>query len=123
MNVEITSASRKEQRTGDVAAAVFVISQDDIRRSGMTSIPDVLRLAPGVDVAQINANKWAVSIRGFNGLYADKLLVLIDGRTVYNRIFSGVFWDAEDLMLDDVDRIEVIRGPGATIWERTPSTA
>ena len=116
MNIEITSASRKEQRAGDVAAAVFVITQDDIRRSGMTSIPDLLRLAPGVEVAQINSNKWAVSVRGFNGLYANKLLVLVDGRTIYNRIFSGVFWDTEDLVIDDIDRIEVIRGPGAAIW-------
>ena len=116
MNLEITSASRKEQRVADVAAAVFVITHDDIVRSGMTTIPDVLRMAPGVDVAQINSNKWAVSIRGFNGLYANKLLVLIDGRSVYSRIFSGVLWDAEDVMLDDVDRIEVIRGPGAAIW-------
>ena len=116
LNIEITSASRKEQRAADVAAAVFVITHDDIRRSGMTTIPDLLRLAPGVDVAQINSNKWAVSVRGFNALYANKLLVLIDGRSVYNRIFSGVLWDAEDLMLDDIDRIEVIRGPGAAIW-------
>jgi iron complex outermembrane receptor protein len=116
MNIEITSASRKEQRAGDVAAAVFVITQDDIRRSGMTTIPDLLRLAPGVEVAQINSNKWAVSVRGFNGLYANKLLVLVDGRTIYNRIFSGVFWDTEDLVIDDIDRIEVIRGPGAAIW-------
>src|SRR5580704_17415572 len=89
MNIEITSASRKEQRAGDVAAAVFVITQDDIRRSGMTTIPDVLRLAPGVDVAQINSNKWAVTIRGFNGLYANKLLGLVDGRSVYSHLFSG----------------------------------
>ena len=116
MNIEITSASRKEQRAADVAAAVFVITHDDIRRSGMTTIPDLLRLAPGVEVAQINSNKWAVSVRGFNGLYANKLLVLVDGRSVYNRIFSGVLWDAEDLMLDDIDRIEVIRGPGAAMW-------
>src|SRR6185295_16777427 len=116
LNIEITSASRKEQRAADVAAAVFVITHDDIRRSGMTTVPDLLRLAPGVDVAQINANKWAVSVRGFNQLYANKLLVLVDGRSVYNRIFSGVFWDAQNLMLDDVDRIEVIRGPGAAMW-------
>ena len=116
MNIEITSASRKEQRAADVPAAVFVITHDDIRRSGMTTIPDLLRLAPGVDVAQINSNKWAVSVRGFNGLYANKLLVLVDGRSVYNRIFAGVFWDAQNLMLDDVDRIEVIRGPGAAMW-------
>src|SRR5580765_4246763 len=116
MNIEITSASRKEQRAADAAAAVFVITHDDIRRSGMTTIPDLLRLAPGVQVAQINSNKWAVSVRGFNALYANKLLVLVDGRSIYNRIFSGVFWDAEDPMLDDIDRIEVIRGPGAAIW-------
>jgi iron complex outermembrane recepter protein len=116
MNIEITSASRKEQRAADVAAAVFVITQADIRRSGMTTIPDLLRLAPGVDVAQINSNKWAVSVRGFNGLRANKLLVLIDGRSVYNRLFSGVLWDEQDVMIDDIDRIEVIRGPGAAIW-------
>jgi len=116
MKIQITSASRKEQRVGDTPAAVFVLTQDDIRRSGMTTIPDLLRLAPGVEVAQINSNKWAVSVRGFNALYANKLLVLVDGRSVYNRIFSGVLWDAEDLMLDDIDRIEVIRGPGAAMW-------
>jgi iron complex outermembrane receptor protein len=116
MSIEITSASRKEQRAADVAAAVFVITHDDIRRSGMTTIPDLLRMAPGVEVAQINSNKWAVSVRGFNALYANKLLVLVDGRSLYNRIFSGVLWDTEDLMLDDIDRIEVIRGPGAAMW-------
>jgi len=116
MNIEITSASRKEQRAMDVAAAVFVITHDDIRRSGMTTIPDLLRLAPGVNVAQINSNKWGVSVRGFNAMYANKLLVLVDGRSIYNRIFSGVLWDTEDLMLDDIDRIEVIRGPGAAMW-------
>ena len=116
MKIQITSASRKEQRVGDTPAAVFVLTQDDIRRSGMTTIPDLLRLAPGVEVAQINSNKWAVSVRGFNALYANKLLVLVDGRSLYNRIFSGVLWDAEDLMLDDIDRIEVIRGPGAAMW-------
>jgi iron complex outermembrane receptor protein len=116
MNIEISSASRKDQRAADVAGAIFVITHDDIRRSGMTTLPDLLRLAPGVDVAQINSNKWAVSVRGFNALYANKVLVLVDGRSVYNRIFSGVIWDAEDLMLDDIDRIEVIRGPGAVMW-------
>jgi iron complex outermembrane receptor protein len=116
MNIEVTAAGRKEQRATDVAAALFVITNDDIRRSGMTTIPDLLRLAPGVDVAQINSNKWAVSVRGFNSLYANKLLVLIDGRSTYNRLFSGVLWDAQDPMLDDIDRIEVIRGPGAAVW-------
>lgn len=116
LNIEITSASRREQRAGDVPAAIFVITSEDIRRSGMTTVPDLLRLAPGVDVAQVNGNKWAVSVRGFNGVYANKLLVLVDGRTVYNRLFSGVLWNSQDLMVDDIERIEVIRGPGATIW-------
>jgi iron complex outermembrane receptor protein len=116
MNIEITSVSRKEDRATDAPAAVFVISQNDIQRSGMTTVPDLLRLAPGVDVAQINSNKWAVSVRGFNGLFANKVLVLVDGRSVYNRLFSGVLWDAQDVMIDDIDRIEVIRGPGAAIW-------
>jgi iron complex outermembrane receptor protein len=116
MNLQITSASRKEQRLGDVPAAVYVITQDDIRRSGMTTVPELLRLVPGVQVARINANKWAVSVRGFNGLYSNKLLVLVDGRSVYNRLFSGVLWDSEDVVLDDVDRIEVIRGPGGAVW-------
>jgi iron complex outermembrane receptor protein len=116
MNIEVTTAARKEQRAADVAAAIFVITRDDIRRSGMTTIPDLLRMVPGVQVAQINSNKWAVSVRGFNGLYTNKLLVLVDGRSIYNRLFSGVLWDAEDPMLDDIERIEVIRGPGAAMW-------
>jgi iron complex outermembrane receptor protein len=116
MRIDVTSVSRKEQRAADVATAVFVITHDDIRRSGMTSIPDLLRLAPGVDVGQINANKWAVSVRGFNAMRANKLLVLVDGRSAYNRLFSGVFWDEQDVMIDDIERIEVIRGPGAAIW-------
>jgi iron complex outermembrane receptor protein len=119
MNVEITSASRKEQRAEEVPAAVYVIAHEDIRRSGMTSVPDLLRLVPGVQVAHINSNKWAVSVRGFNGLYSNKLLVLVDGRSVYNPLFGGVIWDTEDLMLEDVERIEVIRGPGAAVWGAT----
>ena len=116
MRIDVTGVSRKEERAADVAAAVFVITNDAIRRSGMTSLPDLLRLAPGVDVAQINANKFAVSVRGFNALRANKLLVLVDGRSAYNRLFSGVLWDEQDVMVDDIERIEVIRGPGATIW-------
>lgn len=116
MKIEVSSASRKEQQAEDVPAAVYVITHDDIRRSGMTSVPDLLRLAPGVEVAQLNSNKWSVSVRGFGGLYSNKLLVLVDGRTVYNPLFAGVLWDTEDLMLEDVDRIEVIRGPGAAVW-------
>jgi iron complex outermembrane receptor protein len=116
MNIEITSASRKEQRADDVPGAVYVITREDIRRSGMTSVPDLLRLVPGVQVAQINSNKWAVSVRGFNNLASTKLLVLVDGRSIYNPLFSSVLWDTEDLMLEDVERIEVIRGPGGAVW-------
>ena len=116
LNVRITSAGRREQRATDAAAAVFVLTSEDIRRSGMTTVPELLRLVPGVQVARINANKWAVSVRGFSGLYSNKLLVLVDGRSVYDRLFSGVLWDASDPVLDDIERIEVIRGPGAVNW-------
>jgi iron complex outermembrane receptor protein len=116
MNVEVTSVSRKGQKLSDTAAAVFVITQDDIRRSGATSIPEILRIVPGLDVARINGNIWAISARGSNGRFANKLLVMIDGRTVYTPLFSGVFWDVQDTLLEDVDRIEVIRGPGGTLW-------
>ena len=101
MKIEITSASHKEQRLFDTAAAVYVITAEDIRRSGLTSVPELLRLAPGVQVAQINGTNWAVSVRGFNGLYSNKLLVLIDGRTIYNPIFAGVTWDSEVLIVKD----------------------
>jgi iron complex outermembrane receptor protein len=116
MNVEVTSVSRKEQKLSRTAAAAYVISQEDIRRSGATNIPDILRMAPGVDVAQIDANTWAISIRGFNTQYANMVLVLIDGRTVYTPISSGVYWDQIDVPLEDIDRIEITRGPGGTIW-------
>jgi len=116
MKIEVTSASRREQPAEDVPAAVYVIGHDEIRRSGLTSIPELLRLAPGVHVAQINANKWAVSVRGFNGLYSNKLLVLVDGRSIYNPAFATVLWDTEDFLLEDIDRIEVIRGPGGAMW-------
>src|SRR6202167_4622257 len=116
MNVDVTSAAKKEQKLSQVPAAIFVITTEDIRRSGATNIPDLLRMVPGLDVAQINPSTWAISARGFNGEYSDKLLVLIDGRTVYAPSFSGVFWDAQDVPLDFISRIEVIRGPGASVW-------
>ena len=116
LKIEISSASRKVQLVQDVAAAVFVISREDILRSGVRSIPEALRMAPGVEVARIANNRWAVSIRGFNGRFANKLLVLKDGRSVYSPLFSGVLWEAEDTMLSDIERIEVIRGPGAAMW-------
>src|SRR2546427_8458859 len=116
MNVRVTSVSKREQKLGDAPAAVFVITQDDIRRSGARTIPEALRMAPGIEVARIDENKWAISARGFNGRFANKLLVLIDGRSVYTPLFSGVYWDVQDTLLEDIDRIEVIRGPGATLW-------
>lgn len=116
MNIEITSVSKKEESLWGAAAAAYVITAEDIRRSGVRSIPEALRMAPGVEVAQIDANKWAISIRGFNGRFANKLLVLIDGRSVYTPLFAGVFWDVQDTLLEDIDRIEVIRGPGGTLW-------
>ncbi|RMG93405.1 MAG: TonB-dependent receptor, partial [Candidatus Dadabacteria bacterium] len=116
LSTEVTTVSRRAEALSDAAAAVSVITAEDIRRSGATSVPEALRLVPGVQVARIDANKWAVSARGFNGRFANKLLVLVDGRTVYTPLFSGVHWDAQDLLLDDVERIEVIRGPGATLW-------
>ncbi|MDE2322190.1 MAG: Plug domain-containing protein, partial [candidate division NC10 bacterium] len=116
MNIEITSASKKGESLWDAAAAAYVITGEEIRRSGVTSIPEALRLAPGVEVAQINAHRWAISTRGFNNAFANKLLVLIDGRSVYTPLFAGVFWDVQDTLLEDIDRIEVIRGPGGTLW-------
>jgi iron complex outermembrane receptor protein len=116
MNITVTSVSKQEQKVSRTAAAIFVITAEDIRRSGATNIPDLLRMVPGVDVAQINANTWAVSARGFNGRLSNKLLVLIDGRTLYTPTFDGTFWDVVDLPLEDIERIEVIRGPGGSVW-------
>lgn len=114
--VEITSVSRHPENRNEVASAVFVLSADDLRRYGATTVPEALRLVPGVHVGRIDANKWAISARGFNDRFANKLLVLIDGRSVYSPLFSGVFWDAQSLPLAEIERIEVIRGPGATMW-------
>ncbi len=116
MNVKVITASRTPQKLSQVASAIFVITQDDIRRSGATSIPDALRMAPGVNVERVGTDKWAVSIRGFNNLYANKLQVLMDGRSVYSPIFSGVLWEQQDTLMEDIERIEVIRGPAATSW-------
>jgi iron complex outermembrane recepter protein len=116
VNVQVTSVSKKETDLFTSPAAISVITQEDIRRMGITSIPEALRMIPGMDVAQITGNEWAVSARGFNSEYAGGLLVLIDGRTVYTPASSGVFWDSQDVVMEDLDRIEVIRGPGATLW-------
>jgi iron complex outermembrane recepter protein len=115
-NVEVTTASKNPEPLSKTPAAIYVITQADIQRSGATSLPEALRLAPGVEVARIDADHWSVAIRGFAGQFSKSLLVLIDGRSVYSPLFSGVYWDAQNVMLDDVDRIEVIRGPGGTIW-------
>lgn len=116
MSRKVITASKTEQTFSDTAAAVFVIHQNDLRRSGATNVPEALRMVPGLQVARVDANKWAISARGFNGRFANKLLVLIDGRTVYTPTFSGVYWEIQDVLLEDVDRIEVIRGPGASVW-------
>ncbi|HEX3376525.1 MAG TPA: TonB-dependent receptor plug domain-containing protein, partial [Candidatus Acidoferrales bacterium] len=116
MNIKVMSVSKTDQKMSQVAAAIFVITGEDIRRSGATNIPDLLRMVPGMDVSQINANTWAVSARGFNDQFSNKLLVLIDGRAVYTPLLGGVNWDTQNVPLEDIDRIEVIRGPGATIW-------
>ena len=113
---DVTSVSKRKQRLMDSPAAVYVITDEDIRRSGVTSIPEALRMVPGVQVARLNSNTWSISTRGFNYIFANKLLVLIDGRTVYSPLFSGVNWDVQDTMLEDIARIEVIRGPGAALW-------
>ena len=112
----VSTVERKESTVGRTPAAVFVITPEMIRRSGARSIPEVLRMAPGVHVARIDANKWAISIRGFNNRFANKLLIQIDGRSVYTPLFGGTFWDVQDVLLEDVERIEVVRGPGGTVW-------
>jgi iron complex outermembrane receptor protein len=116
MNIQVTSVSKTQQALSQAASAIFVITPEDILRSGAANIPDLLRMVPGIDVAQINANTWAVTSRGFNGRFSNALLVLVDGRTVYSPTFGGVFWDALDLPLEDIARVEVIRGPGGSVW-------
>lgn len=116
MNVEVVSYSKNPERLFDAPTAVYVITQEDIRRSGATSIPEALRMAPGVQVARIDSNKWAIGIRGFASRLSRSLLVLIDGRSVYSPLFAGVYCEVQDLLLEDIERIEVIRGPGGTVW-------
>lgn len=116
MDIEVISVSRRPKRLSETASAIQIITQEDIRRSGATSLPEALRLASNLEVAQIDSRQWAISARGFNSMASNKLLVLIDGRTVYTPLFAGVFWDVQDTLLEDIDRIEVISGPGATLW-------
>src|SRR5690606_12851181 len=116
MNLEVTSVSRQSEKLTKVASAIQVITAEDIRRSGATNIPEALKLASNLQVAQANSSQWAVSARGFNNVLSNKLLVMIDGRTVYTPLYAGVFWDIQNVILEDVDRIEVISGPGGTMW-------
>ncbi len=115
-NPEIFSLSKKKESAFDAPSATYILSSEDIRRSGATSIPEALRMVPGLQVARIDGNKWAITARGFNRQFSNKLLVMIDGRTVYTTLFSGVFWDIQDYIIEDIDRIEVVKGPGGTIW-------
>ena len=115
-DVEVTSVSRASERLGSTAAAVTVVTNEEIRRSGATSVPEALRLVPGIHVARQTANTWAVSSRGFSSIVSEKLLVQSDTRSIYTPLVSGVFWDVQNYLLQDIDRIEVIRGPGATLW-------
>lgn len=116
INIKITSVAKKETTLEDSPAAVAVVTPDDLARFGITTLPDALRLVPGMDVAQINSHEWAVSARGFNSEFSDKMLVLIDGRSIYTTGFGGVVWGMEDVIMEDLDRIEVIRGPGGSLW-------
>ncbi len=114
--IEVTTVSKEASSALRTPAAIHILTQEDIRRSGATNIPDLLRLVPGVEVAQIDSAKWAIGIRGFQGRLSKSVLVLIDGRSVYTPLFAGVYWEMQDTMIEDIDRIEVIRGPAGTIW-------
>ena len=116
MDIEVTSVSKRPEKLSEAASAIQVVTADDVRRAGATSLPEALRAASNLEVAQIDSRQWAISARGFNNVFADKMLVLIDGRSVYTPLYAGVYWDVQDTMLEDLDRIEVISGPGATQW-------
>ncbi|MBT3342694.1 MAG: TonB-dependent receptor [Gemmatimonadetes bacterium] len=116
MDLEVTLVSRRPQLLAETPAAVIVLTGDELRRAGVRSLPDALRLVPGFQVGQVDANKWVVTSRGFAGLFANKLLVLVDGRSVYTPLFSGVFWESQGVFMEDVERLEVIRGPGGALW-------
>jgi len=116
MDIEVTSVSKRAEKLSATASAIQVITQEDIHRSGASSLPEALRLAPNLQVAQVNSHDWAISARGFNNTLANKLLVMIDGRSIYTPLYAGVFWDVQNVLLEDVERIEVISGPGGTLW-------
>src|SRR5690606_39595101 len=114
--IEVTSVSKRPEPLSEAASAIQVITREEIRRSGATSVAEALRLAPNLQVAQVNASQWAISARGFNNVLANKLLVQVDGRSVYTPMYAGVFWDVQNYLLEDIERIEVISGPGGTLW-------
>ncbi len=116
MNVEVTSVSKKPEKLMETPAAVYVITSEDIHRSGVRSIPEALRMAPGMEVARVDSNKWAIGTRGFTSRLSRSMLALMDGRSLYTPLFAGVYWEVQDTLLEDIDRIEVIRGPGGTLW-------
>ncbi len=116
MTIEVSSAAKRPQRLADASTAIYAIGREEIRRSGATNVPELLRTVPGVQVSRIDASRYAVSIRGFSNRYSGKLLVLQDGRSLYNPLFAGTYWEAQDVLLEDVERIEVIRGSGSTLW-------
>ena len=116
LEIEVVSASKTLQPLSRTAAAISVVTAEQIRRSGARNVPEALRLVPGVHAARIDANRWAITARGFNGRYANKLLVLLDGRSLYTPLTSGVYWEVHDVPLEEIERIEVIRGPGASLW-------
>src|SRR5436853_176158 len=115
-NLEVTTAFKAPVSIQRTPAAIYVLTEEDIRRSGATSIPELLRLVPGVEVARIDSDKWSIGIRGFGSRLSRSVLVLLDGRTVYTPLFAGVYWEVQDTLLSDIDRVEVIGGPGGTIW-------
>jgi len=116
LKIEVTAATKQPEKFTEVASAVQIITADDIRRSGATSLPEVLRLSPNLQVSQYNSYGWVISARGFNNIFSNKLLVMIDGRTVYSPLFAGVYWDVQGVLLEDIDRIEIISGPGGSLW-------
>ncbi|HMG66777.1 MAG TPA: TonB-dependent receptor plug domain-containing protein, partial [Chitinophagaceae bacterium] len=116
MNIEVTSVSKHPEKFAEVASAIQVITGEEIKRSGATNLPEALRLATNLQVSQFRSNAWIISARGFNAAFSNKLLVLIDGRTAYSPLFAGVFWDAQSVLLEDIDRIEIISGPGGSVW-------
>jgi iron complex outermembrane recepter protein len=116
MNLEVTSVSKRPEKLSETASGIQVVTSEDIRRAGVTSVPEALRLAANLEVARVDSRQWAITARGFNNTLANKMLVLIDGRTVYTPLYAGVYWDVQDTLLEDIDRIEVISGPGATQW-------